>query len=130
MDLPGLCIDLLDALELSDLLKHSGIAKEVESLEAYLGTAPLVDIEHVFPKNAGDNVENLIMLTRREHQVVGLIGQGVRNKEIAEQLGISESTAKWYVGSILEKLGLSNRDELLTTSHRSAVEDRRKGDDQ
>jgi DNA-binding CsgD family transcriptional regulator len=51
------------------------------------------------------------LLTPREHEVLGLIGQGLTNREIAKTLFISESTAKLHVRHILEKLHVRSRTE-------------------
>jgi predicted ATPase/DNA-binding CsgD family transcriptional regulator len=51
-------------------------------------------------------------LTRREWQVADLVAQNLSNKEIAEQLVISQRTAETHVGNILSKLGFSSRGEL------------------
>jgi DNA-binding NarL/FixJ family response regulator len=48
-------------------------------------------------------------LTPREVQVLGLIGQGMRDREIAEELGISHQTARTYVKDVRRKLGARNR---------------------
>lgn len=48
-------------------------------------------------------------LTSREKEVLSLLGQGTRNKEIANQLGISENTVKNHLRNIMEKLHLENR---------------------
>ena len=48
-------------------------------------------------------------LTRREQQLVPMIGQGLTNKEIAQQLHLSEQTIKNHVHSILHKTGTENR---------------------
>jgi two-component system, NarL family, response regulator DevR len=50
-------------------------------------------------------------LTERERGVVALIARGYTNKQIAEQLCISEKTARNHVSNILEKLALSRRSE-------------------
>jgi DNA-binding NarL/FixJ family response regulator len=50
-------------------------------------------------------------LTRREHQVLGLLEQGMSNKEIARALHIGSATVKNHVHSILEKLHVHRRGE-------------------
>jgi DNA-binding NarL/FixJ family response regulator len=48
-------------------------------------------------------------LTERELEVLGLLGRGSSNKDIAAALGITERTARTHVSNILGKLGLSSR---------------------
>jgi DNA-binding NarL/FixJ family response regulator len=48
-------------------------------------------------------------LTRREQQLVPLIGRGLSNKEIANHLSLSEQTVKNHVHRILRKVGVSDR---------------------
>jgi DNA-binding CsgD family transcriptional regulator/tetratricopeptide (TPR) repeat protein len=50
-------------------------------------------------------------ISRREKEVLDLIAQGLRNKEIARTLFISEATVKVHVRHILEKLGVKSRTE-------------------
>ncbi|MGD1069380.1 MAG: response regulator transcription factor [Bryobacteraceae bacterium] len=51
-------------------------------------------------------------LTRREGQLVSLISQGMKNKEIATALNISEGTVKVYLSRLFQKLGVKDRFEL------------------
>jgi DNA-binding CsgD family transcriptional regulator len=48
-------------------------------------------------------------LTAREHEVLELVANGLPNKTIARELGISEHTAKFHVGSVLSKLNAASR---------------------
>jgi DNA-binding NarL/FixJ family response regulator len=52
------------------------------------------------------------LLTPREGEVVALVTQGFRNKEIADKLSISEQTVKNHLQNIYDKLGVSDRLEL------------------
>jgi len=55
----------------------------------------------------------LSLLTAREEAVARLVAEGMGNREIANQLNLSEHTVKNYLFRIFEKLGLSNRVELV-----------------
>ena len=54
-----------------------------------------------------------VPLTARERQVLGLLAQGNRNKEIALRLGLRERTVKFHVANLLAKLGAQSRTEAL-----------------
>jgi DNA-binding NarL/FixJ family response regulator len=53
-----------------------------------------------------------VVLTRREGQLVSLLSQGLKNKEIAWTLQISEGTVKVYLSRLFKKLGVADRFEL------------------
>src|SRR4051794_11623478 len=53
-------------------------------------------------------------LTEREGEVVSLLAEGLTNAQIAERLTVSLATAKFHVGGVLSKLGVSNRAEAVT----------------
>jgi DNA-binding NarL/FixJ family response regulator len=52
-------------------------------------------------------------LTAREREVLGLLGQGLSNKMIAQDLQISEHTVKFHVSSVYAKLGAASRTEAV-----------------
>lgn len=60
-------------------------------------------------------------LSDREVEVLGLVASGLPNKGIARELGISEHTVKFHVGTILGKLGAASRTEAVTLAVRSGV---------
>lgn len=60
-------------------------------------------------------------LTERELEVLRLMAQGARNKEIAHDLTITERTAKAHVSSILGKLAASDRTEAVTIALRKGL---------
>lgn len=53
------------------------------------------------------------LLTFREEQVVALVADGLSNRDVATELGLSEHTVKKYLFRIFDKLGISNRVELV-----------------
>jgi DNA-binding NarL/FixJ family response regulator len=60
-------------------------------------------------------------LTDREIEVLELVTLGLRNKEIAARLGISENTAKFHLRNILEKLHAESRTELAARAVREGL---------
>ena len=61
------------------------------------------------------NVEALRIakLTEREREVIRLIGEGIKNRQIAERMYISEATVRHHLTSIFAKLGVADRFELV-----------------
>lgn len=55
---------------------------------------------------------NLTRLSRREQQIVALIARGMKNKDIAQELRISENTVKRHLQSVFSKTGTRDRLEL------------------
>jgi two-component system nitrate/nitrite response regulator NarL len=62
-------------------------------------------------------------LTPREHEVIALVSEGLKNKAIGERLFISETTVRHHLTSVFDKLGVSNRLELIifAFSHALAI---------
>jgi len=60
-------------------------------------------------------------LTRRERDVVELIAAGMRNKEIASTLGISEETVHGYIKNVFSKLQVNDRAAAVTTAVRRGI---------
>ncbi len=60
-------------------------------------------------------------LTAREIEVLGMLAEGLGNKMIARQLGISDHTVKFHVGSILTKLNAASRTEAVTIGARQGL---------
>ncbi|MCL6302597.1 ATP-binding protein [Streptomyces kronopolitis] len=60
-------------------------------------------------------------LTRRERQVLGLVAEGLTDKQIAERLVISPRTAEGHVQRILTKLGYSSRTQAATWAMRNVL---------
>ena len=60
-------------------------------------------------------------LTTREIQILQLVAEGMRNKELAGQLGISEQTAQGHVKNILAKLKVNDRTAAVTVALRRGI---------
>jgi DNA-binding CsgD family transcriptional regulator len=59
------------------------------------------------------NAKGIPLLTKREEQVVGMVTDGLPSSEISKKLGVSAHTVKNHLFHIFNKLGVSNRAELL-----------------
>lgn len=66
--------------------------------------------------------DRLRLLSAREKEILELISQGLRNKDISTRLGISTATAKNHVHSILHKLKVSQRREAIQKARMTFVE--------
>ena len=64
-----------------------------------------------------NNSHGMPLLTRREEEVVRLVADGLKNREIAQQLKVKEHSIRNYLFKIFEKLGVSTRVELILYSY-------------
>jgi DNA-binding NarL/FixJ family response regulator len=60
-------------------------------------------------------------LTEREREVITLVGEGLRNKHIAERLYISEATVRHHLTAIFAKLDISDRFELAIYAYQHGL---------
>lgn len=65
--------------------------------------------------------EKIATLTNREREVIALVGEGIKSKEIAGRLFISETTVRHHLTSIFDKLGVADRVELLIYAYRHGL---------
>lgn len=79
------------------------------------------DVALVKLRTAGAPAEQDAALTPRELEVLSLLAEGASNKAIARRLGISVHTAKFHVGSLLDKLDASGRTDAVTHAARLGV---------
>ena len=95
----------------SDLL-HKSIRKVHEG-EIWLDNRMTAEVIDAFKKSSesGQRREKPL-LSDREKEIVQLVAQGFRNREIGEKLFISEQTVKNHLHNIFDKLGVSDRLEL------------------
>ncbi|MBT8766489.1 response regulator [Metapseudomonas boanensis] len=59
-----------------------------------------------------------IELTHREEQIIREVAQGLTNREVANKLGLSEKTVKYYMTNVMQKLHARNRVEAVTAARR------------
>jgi DNA-binding CsgD family transcriptional regulator len=60
-------------------------------------------------------------LTPRETEIVRLVAQGLRNKELAQRLSITEGTVKIHLHNIYDKLGVDGRLELVLSAQQKGL---------
>lgn len=67
---------------------------------------------------AGQEAAKVETLTPRERETIRLIGEGLKNQQIADRLFISEKTVRHHLSSIFAKLGVTDRLELVIYAYR------------
>ena len=102
--------------------KSQGIEKIRDALGAILGgdtwTPPGIDLD------AGDDDEiqalvgRLSTLTPQQVRVLMMLSEGLLNKQIAYELGVSEATVKAHVSAILQKLNVESRTQAVIAANR------------
>lgn len=96
---------LLKDVQPNDLVK-AVLAAERGEVQLHPEVAKRLMNEVVAPAKEADSLDEL---TEREREVLGLLGHGMSNKEIAYKISVSEKTVKAHVSSILNKLNLPGR---------------------
>lgn len=93
------------------LLKTSDPALLIDCLDSVRDGEEWID-PHLNAEAARTEGSGRSILSPRETELVRLVRQGMRNRDIAAQLGITEGTVKVYLHSVFEKTGVANRTEL------------------
>jgi DNA-binding NarL/FixJ family response regulator len=114
---------LLKDVEPADLLAAVRVVAAGEALLAPRITRRLIEAFTARPEPAvaADSVAGLEELTAREREVLGLVGAGLSNQEIAERLVLSPLTAKTHVSRLFTKLGVRDRAQLVVLAYESGV---------
>ncbi len=94
------------------LLKTSDPALLIDCLDSVRAGDEWIDPNLNAEVARGDGGSGRSLLSPRETELVQLVRQGKRNRDIAEELGITEGTVKVYLHSVFEKTGVANRTEL------------------
>jgi two-component system response regulator DevR len=97
------------------VLKQIGTTDLVDAVRRVAGGQSLLDPAVTFRvlerlrSGAPEEPDELAQLTAQERKILGLIAEGLTNRQIAEAIFLAEKTVKNYVSSILMKLGLERR---------------------
>ena len=78
---------------------------------------------HVAQQTTAPDTTIASLLSEREKEVLGLLGKGLSNKEIADRIYLSEGTVRNYVSSIFEKLGVTDRTQAAILAIRYGLAD-------
>ena len=85
------------------------LRQQAEGVPALLPRIARRIMEHF--RHTASAADDASVLTEREADVLGLIGRGLRNAEVAAELGLSENTVAGYIKAIYRKLDISSRAE-------------------
>ena len=95
------------------VLKTSDPSLLIECMDAVVAGKRWVDPEIAeATRRAQERAASAPPLTRRERELVELVRQGLRNRDIANELGVTEGTVKVYLHAIFDKFNVENRTEL------------------
>jgi DNA-binding NarL/FixJ family response regulator len=79
------------------------------------------DARGLAPEEA-DIAERIRELTPQQFRVLGMLGSGLLNKQIAHAMGVSEATVKAHMTAVFRKLGANNRTQAVLMAGRLAVD--------
>ncbi|MGN9808455.1 response regulator transcription factor [Micromonospora sp. BQ11] len=108
----------------ADLLRAVRLVAAGEALLSPSVTRRVVREFATRPSRAPRPHPRLEALTEREREVVGLVGEGLSNAEIAERLVVSPATARTHVSRAMVKLGARDRAQLVVFAYQSGLVDR------
>jgi len=85
-------------------------------LEGGVWTPPDVDLSASADTETANLMARLASLTPQQVRVLMMLSEGLLNKQIAYELGVSEATVKAHVSAILQKLGVESRTQAVITA--------------
>jgi DNA-binding CsgD family transcriptional regulator len=116
-----------DPIRLALNLANATLADRLAALLAgvpglrLVGGNQTADAVVVLATDASPAAEGNVPLTPRELEVLALLAEGASNKMIARRLGISVHTAKFHVGSVIDKLDAVGRTDAVAHAARLGV---------
>ena len=112
---------LLKETEPAELVRGVRVVAAGDALLAPSVTRRLVTDFAARPSGSQPSPDQLRWLTRRECEVVALVGAGLNNEEIAEHLVISPATAKTHVSRAMRKVHAHDRAQLVVLAYESGL---------
>lgn len=99
------------------ILKNSGVDEVLNAIETVLAGQryydPKLTKNNTPDQHADDSFQRQFQLTKRETEIIGLIGQSFTNEEIADRLFLSIATVKTHRNNINLKLGINKPADLV-----------------
>ena len=105
----------------ADLLEAIRVVHAGEALLDPVITRKLIEEFVKRPATSDVVPDDLEVLTAREREVLGLVGRGMSNAEIAEELVVSAATAKTHVSRIMMKLDARDRAQLVVLAYETGL---------
>lgn len=105
----------------TELLRAIRLVADGEALLSPSVTRKLIATFAAQPPRAVKPHPRLDTLTEREREILGLVGEGLSNQEIAERLVISPATARTHVSRAMTKLGARDRAQLVVFAYQSGL---------
>jgi DNA-binding NarL/FixJ family response regulator len=132
---PGVPVVIVSATEEPDVIRRSmefgasgflpktlGVDTVREAIRRVLAgevwAPPDVDLAGGVASATRDLVQRLSTLTPQQVRVLMMLSEGLLNKQIAHELGVSEATVKAHVSAILQKLGVESRTQAVIAAAR------------
>jgi DNA-binding NarL/FixJ family response regulator len=112
---------LLKDVTPEDLVRAIRVVAEGESLLSPSVTRRLIEEFVRTPEVPGSPPPELASLTEREREVLGLVGRGLANREIADRLFVSMATVKTHVNRLFAKLGLRDRAQAVVVAYEAGL---------
>ncbi|MHB1505560.1 MAG: response regulator [Sulfobacillus sp.] len=107
------------------LVKSADSARLITAIDDLMAGRPMLGeqvadalVRHLqTPEDTSPTVALADRLTKREMEVVMAVSRGLSNREIGDQLGLSEKTVKNHISDILSKLGFARRAQIVVLVH-------------
>lgn len=116
------CMDFGASGFIPKTLDIDGMRKAIAAvLKGGVWTPPDVDLEAGTDAETAELMSRLATLTPQQVRVLMMLSEGLLNKQIAYELGVSEATVKAHVSAILQKLGVESRTQAVIAAAKIEV---------